>query len=90
VSDGEDISTPELLRQLGLGIGYPARLLPVPPWLLKIAGYMTGRSSQVLRLSESLQVDSSKIRNELGWQPPYTLEEGLRATSLWFKAKSDL
>jgi len=89
VSDGEDISTPELLRQLGLGIGRPARLLPIPPVLLKLAGLMTGRSGQVLKLLESLQVDSSKIRRELGWRPPYTLDEGLRATSSWFKVNSD-
>lgn len=80
VSDGEDISTPELLRQLGAAMGHPARLLPCPPILLKLAGRLLGRSDQIERLLGSLQVDSSKIRSELGWQPPFSLQEGLRLT----------
>ena len=81
VSDGEDISTPDLLRQLGAAMGHPARLLPCPPVLLKLAGRLVGRSEQIDRLLGSLQVDSSKIRRELGWQPPYTLQQGLQATA---------
>lgn len=80
VSDGEDVSTPDLLRQLGAAMGHPARLFPCPPALLKLAGRLIGRSDQVERLLGSLQVDSSKIRCELGWRPPYTLQEGLRLT----------
>lgn len=79
VSDGEDVSTPDLLRQLGMGMGYPARLFRCPLPLLKIAGRFAGKSDQVERLLGSLQVDSSKIRRELGWKPPYTLEQGLHA-----------
>ncbi|MDD4929271.1 MAG: SDR family oxidoreductase [Gallionella sp.] len=81
VSDGEDVSTPDLLRQLGGAMGHPARLLPFPQALLKLAGRMTGRADQVERLSGSLQVDSSKIRRELNWTPPYTLAQGLTATA---------
>jgi nucleoside-diphosphate-sugar epimerase len=82
VSDGEDVSTPDLLRQLGAEMGHPARLLPCPPILLKLAGRLLGRSDQIERLLGSLQVDSSKIRRELGWQPPFGLQEGLRLTAL--------
>lgn len=85
VSDGEDVSTPELLRQLGAAMGHPARLLPCPPALLKLAGRVLGRSEQLERLLGSLQVDSSKIRRELGWQPPYTLQQGLQATGEWYR-----
>ena len=81
VSDGEDVSTPELLRQLGAAMGHPARLLPCPPSLLKLGGRMLGKANQIDRLLGSLQVDSSKIRRELGWQPPFTLQEGLRLTA---------
>jgi len=81
VSDGEDISTPDLLRQLGAAMGHPARLFPCPPALLKLAGRLTGKSDQVERLLGSLQVDSGKIRRELGWTPPFTLQEGLRLTA---------
>ena len=81
VSDGEDISTPGLLRQLGAAMGHPARLLPCPPALLKLAGRLTGKDEQVERLLGSLQVDSGKIRRELNWTPPYTLQQGLQATA---------
>ena len=78
VSDGEDISTPDLLRQLGIAMDHPARLFPCPPAMLKLAGRLTGKADQVDRLLGSLRVDSGKIRRELGWQPPYTLQQGLR------------
>lgn len=81
VSDGEDISTPDLLRQLGAAMGHPARLFSCPPVLLKLAGGLTDKADQVERLLGSLQVDSSKIRRELGWTPPYTLSQGLQATA---------
>ena len=81
VSDGEDISTPDLLHQLGATMGQPARLFPCPPALLKMAGRMIGKGDQVDRLLGSLQVDSGKIRHELNWTPPYSLQQGLRATA---------
>jgi nucleoside-diphosphate-sugar epimerase len=80
-SDGEDISTPDLLRQLGAAMVHPARLFPCPVFLLELAGMLVGKSDQVGRLLGSLQIDSSKMRRELGWVPPYTLVAGLRRTS---------
>jgi len=85
VSDGEDISTPELLRKLGAALGRPARLFHCPPALLKFAGRLTGRSAQIERLLGSLQIDSAKIRRELGWHPPYTLQQRLQETAEWYR-----
>ena len=85
VSDGEDISTPDMLRQLSAAMGHPAHLLPCPPVLLKLAGRLLGRSDQIERLLGWLQVDSSKIRRELAWQPPYSLQQGLQATAEWYR-----
>ena len=81
VSDGDDISTPDLLRQLGVAMGHPARLLPCPATLLQLLGRMVGKADQVERLLGSLQVDSGKIRRELGWKPPYTVSRGLQVTA---------
>lgn len=81
VSDGEDISTPDLLRQLGAAMGHSARLFACPVTLLKLAGRLTGRADQIERLTGSLQIDSGKIRRELGWTPPYSVSQGLQLTA---------
>lgn len=90
VSDGEDISTSDMLRRLGAAMGCPARLFPFPPRLLELGGRLTGKSEQVERLLGSLQVNSSKIRRDLDWTPPYTLQQGLQATAAWFSALKHL
>jgi nucleoside-diphosphate-sugar epimerase len=78
VSDGEDLSTPELIRRLAGAMGRRARLFPFPPALLRAGASLLGRGSEAARLIESLQVDSGKIRDLLGWRPPHTVAWGLR------------
>ena len=78
VSDGEDVSTTALLRRMGQAMGHPARLIPVPSGMLKLAGALVGKSDVVQRLCGSLQVDIAKTRDILGWTPPVSLDEGLR------------
>lgn len=82
VSDGTDISTPDLLRSLGKALGHPARLYPFPPVLLRQVAILVGMGSQMERLTGSLRVDSGKICRELGWRPPFDLQQGLQATAL--------
>ncbi len=83
VCDGEDVSTPDLLRQLAVAMGVPSRLFPCPVMLLRLAGKLTGQSQQLDRLLSSLQVDNGKIRRDLNWYPPYSLQQGLQATAEW-------
>lgn len=85
VSDGEDVSTPELVRLIASALRKPARLFPFPPALMRLAGRMTGKTGAVDRLLGSLVVDSGRIKRELGWQPPFTMVEGLRETAAWYK-----
>lgn len=84
VSDGEDVSTPDLIRLLAGALGVPARLFPCPEVILKFGAALLGKSDAAARLTDSLQVDSSKIRNELGWQPQLTLAQGLEQTAQWY------
>ena len=77
VSDGEDVSTTELLRRMGQAMGRPARLIPVPASWLKLAAAMVGKPDVAQRLCGSLQVDIEKARRLLGWTPPRSLDEGL-------------
>lgn len=78
VSDGEDVSTTELLRRMGQAMNRPARLIPVPAGLLEQAAALIGRRDMAQRLCGSLQVDIQKTRHLLGWNPPLTLDQGLK------------
>ena len=78
VSDGEDVSTTELLRRMGQAMHRPARLIPVPSRLLAQAAALIGKADMAQRLCGSLQVDIEKTRILLGWKPPLTLDEGLK------------
>ncbi len=78
VSDGNDLSTTELVRGLARAAGVSPRLLPVPVWALQAGAMLLGKEDEVQRLCGSLQVDISKARHLLGWRPPVVVEEGLR------------
>lgn len=75
--DGEDLSTSDLLRGVAQAMGKPARLLPIPAGLLQLGATMLGKKAMAQRLLGSLQVDISKNRELLGWQPPLTVAQGL-------------
>jgi nucleoside-diphosphate-sugar epimerase len=81
VSDGEDVSTTELLYRMGQALGHPARLLPLPVSALKVAAALVGKSDVAQRLCGSLQVDLEKTRRLLDWTPPLSLNEGLKKTA---------
>lgn len=76
--DGRDLSTTELLRLVGDAMGRPARLIPVPAGALKLSAALLGRKVMAQRLLGSLQIDISQTCETLNWQPPFTVEEGLR------------
>lgn len=84
VSDGEDLSTTDLLRRLGQALGRRPWLLPVPPRLLTLAAHLIGRTSITQRLFGSLQVDIDKNRRLLGWRPVVTVDHALRTTAASF------
>lgn len=77
-SDGEDVSTPDLVRHMADALGRPARLFPVPVALLKAAAGLAGRGADIERLTGSLQIDARPLADTLGWTPPHTLAAGLR------------
>lgn len=84
VSDGQDVSTPDLVRMIAKAMGKKPKLIPFPLFALKALGKFTGKSMEVERLTGSLQIDISKIRKVLGWKPPFTLEEGIAETVKWY------
>jgi UDP-glucose 4-epimerase len=86
VSDGEDVSTAHLIRSMARAFARPARLVPVPLSLLRIAANLTGKSAELRRLCGSLQIDISATRSELGWNPPVSFEQGIDRTVSWFRS----
>ena len=96
VSDGDDASTPELVRRVARALGRPARLLPIPPLLFAGAGRAGDLVSRIVpvpvtsaalhRLLGSLAVDPSRFFRLTGFTPPFTVEEGLAATAAWYRA----
>lgn len=90
VSDGEDLSTTELLRRTAAALGCQARLLPVPQGLLTAGAALLGKQALLQRLCASLQVDISRTEAVLGWSPPIGVNEGLRLCAQDFLAKERL
>ena len=89
VSDGEDVSTTELLRRMSQAMGRPARLIPVLASWLKLAATMVGKPDVAQRLCGSLQVAIEKTRRLLGWTPLVSLDEGLRRAALAINVRSN-
>ena len=85
VSDGDDVSTPELVRRIAAALERLPFLLPVPVSWMRWAGRVLGKQAAVDRLLGSLCLDMSTLRDELGWTPPYTMQEGLEATAQWYR-----
>jgi UDP-glucose 4-epimerase len=79
VSDGEDLSTAELLRRTAIALDVPSRLIPVPAALLALGARAIARQELWHRLGGTLQVDATPTRERLGWTPPINVDEGLRA-----------
>ena len=78
VSDGQDVSTTELLRRTAQAMGKKAFLLPVPASVLELGASLLGKRDVAQRLCGSLQVDMTKTHRLLGWKPPLTLDQGLK------------
>ena len=77
VSDGQDLSTAELVSGMAQAAGVPERLFPVPTWALQAAAVVLGKRDAMQRLCGNLQVDISKARNLLGWVAPISVTQGL-------------
>jgi nucleoside-diphosphate-sugar epimerase len=81
VSDGDDLSTTELLRGCAKALGVKSRLLPVPQKVIEFSANLLGKADVAQRLCGNLQVDISKAKSLLGWEPPFSVEQGLKVTA---------
>ncbi|WP_454722540.1 MULTISPECIES: UDP-glucose 4-epimerase family protein [Cupriavidus] len=90
VSDGEDLSTTQLLQRMGRALGHPARLVKVPAVLLRMGASALGKSSIAQRLCGSLQVDISKTQKILAWNPPVSVDEGLQKVAEGYRREASV
>jgi nucleoside-diphosphate-sugar epimerase len=84
-SDGEDLSTTELLRRSALALGVRPVLIPVPKCIIKGVTWLIGRRDLGRRLSGSLQVNLEKNYQCLNWIPPISVADGLKRACLDLK-----
>jgi nucleoside-diphosphate-sugar epimerase len=78
VSDGKDLSTPELIKLIASAMGQSVKLFSFPLSLLKFFGFIFGKQDEIDRLTGSLQIDISHTNEILNWKPPVSVEEGIR------------
>lgn len=81
VDDDAPVSTPELCLSIGAALGRRALLLPFPVALLKLA-------APLQKVTGSLVMDSGAFRRDLGWRPPYSMEQGLAETASWWRDRT--
>lgn len=84
LADDKGASTPQLVKHIAQAFDKPVRLIWVPISLLSLAGTITGKKKVIDRLCDSLIIDDQKIRQELGWKPPYSIQHGIKETVKWF------
>lgn len=87
VRDGEDNSTAQLVEKIAAALGRKPRIFNFPLGMLRTVAKVLGRSEQIDQLFGSLRVSDAKLRSELGWVPPFTLEQGLRVTANWYLSR---
>ena len=84
VSDDEDVPMPQLIKKIADALNKPSYLLPFPVYFIRLFAKAVGRLSIADRLTQPLVIDCSKIRQELGWKPPFTMDQGLKITAEWY------
>lgn len=90
ISDGEDVSTTVLLQKMSKALGKKSCLMPVPERWLRSVAKILGREDEAGKVLNSLQVDSSKARDVLGWKPVVTMDEQLHKTAEWYFSEKNL
>ncbi|MCG9714974.1 NAD-dependent epimerase/dehydratase family protein [Shewanella insulae] len=76
-SDGHSVSIKEFTNAIANGLGKHVIHLPIPEFLMRLAGKLSGRSLMIEQLFGNLEVDSSNAKTVLGWTPPLTMEQAM-------------
>ena len=88
VSDGEDISLAQLMRELARGMGKDERVVvSFPSSLLSMLARLVGKQHLLGKMAGELRVNSSQFVQLTGWTPHYSLQQGLRITAEWYRTR---
>lgn len=87
VSDGFDLSTPELIRKIANALGIKPKLIPIPQSIIELIANWMGKKNLIQRLCGNLQLDISKARRLLNWEPPISVDEGMKKTVAGLRSK---
>jgi nucleoside-diphosphate-sugar epimerase len=82
ISDTQDVSTTTLLRKIAVAYGRPSRLIPLPSWVIKALGTMSGQRAAIDRLLGTFCISAEKAQSQLGWHPVITMDEQLKKMAL--------
>jgi len=88
LSDGEDVSTSDLVSTIARAMKKPDRQFGVSEIVARTGARLLRRENFYSRLWGSLKIDSTKAREQLGWRPPYSFAEGIEDTVNWYLNKS--
>ena len=84
LSDEENLSTTELINKISIAFGTKARIFNIPQKYLLLLGKITGNTEIVKRLTQTLTVDSTRIKSDLNWSPPFQSDVGIKKTVNWY------
>jgi len=84
VSDGQDFSTADIVRKIALAQKKRAHVFSLSPRILHMIGRLLRKQDVIKRLAESLEIDSTKVRTVLAWQPPFSMDQELGRTVEWY------
>ena len=89
VSDGTDVSTPQLIEEIARSMRRPSRLFALPQGVIRLMGAALGRREEILRLIGSFAADINETRRSLNWSPPVPWSEGISRTVSWYVTRRD-
>jgi nucleoside-diphosphate-sugar epimerase len=90
LSDDHDLSTPELIRHISTAMNLAPLMFPCPPAVLLATARIAGKGGEASRMLESLRIDCTKIKKELQWNPPITVDTGIAAAVRWYERQNQL
>lgn len=80
-SDLQPVSMLEFTNAIAKGLGKNIIQLPIPIFMFKFFGIITGKYNTIDQLVGDLYTDSKNLNEILHWEPPYCMDESMQSLS---------